>query len=271
MMIASPKRWLADLLRGIEDFVQSLLEREQAALVVLLLREPPQAVLDDDDRAVDDQAEVDRAQRHEVAAHLVCTMPVAVMSIESGIASAQMSAARQLPSRQSSTTITRIAPSSEVLLTVAIVASTSLVRLRTVLALIPGGQRALDLGHLRVHRRRDRAAVRADQHDGRADDHVLAVLARRPVRSSRPPRRRWADDVAHVDRDAVARADDDALDLLDRLDAAGGADEVTLALVLDVARAGGDVVLLQRLDDVANVSPYETSFIGSGWTWYCFT
>ena len=41
---------------------------EQALAVMLLFREPAHAVLDDDDRAIDDDAEVERAQAHEVAA-----------------------------------------------------------------------------------------------------------------------------------------------------------------------------------------------------------
>ena len=65
---------------------------------------------------------------------LPCTMAVAVMSMESGMASAQMKAARTFPSRNSSTTITRIAPSARFFCTVAMVASTSFVRFSTVFA-----------------------------------------------------------------------------------------------------------------------------------------
>ena len=44
--------------------------RQQAAAPVLLLREQAQAVLDDDDGAVDDDAEVDGAEAHQVGADL---------------------------------------------------------------------------------------------------------------------------------------------------------------------------------------------------------
>jgi hypothetical protein len=63
------------------------------------------------------------------------------------------------------------------------------------------------------------------------------------------------DDIADVDRHAVAGANHDGLDLVNRLDAARGADEVRLALVLHVPSAGRDVVLLQRLDHVRERQP----------------
>jgi len=70
----------------------------------------------------------------------LCTIPVAVISIDSGIASAQISAAFTFPSRSSSTMMTSTAPSNRLLRTVAIVASTSFVRFRTALATMPGGR-----------------------------------------------------------------------------------------------------------------------------------
>jgi len=63
-----------------------------------------------------------------------CTMPVAVSSIERGIASAVMRAARMLPKSRQSTTITKMAPSARLRSTVFMVASTSFVRLSTVFA-----------------------------------------------------------------------------------------------------------------------------------------
>ena len=50
-------------------------------------------------RAINDEAEINRAQAHQVAGHADSrTMPVRANSNDSGIASATMSAARQLPS-----------------------------------------------------------------------------------------------------------------------------------------------------------------------------
>ena len=68
-----------------------------------------------------------------------CTMPVMAMSSDNGIASATMSAARQLPSMMSSTTTTRIAPSNKLVSTVRIVRSTSTVRSYTGMICTPAG------------------------------------------------------------------------------------------------------------------------------------
>ena len=69
MMIAWPKTvgWIISLAAAI-DLVQPLRRDRAAARARAAFGEPPQAVLDDDDRAVDDQAEVDRAEAHQVAA-----------------------------------------------------------------------------------------------------------------------------------------------------------------------------------------------------------
>ena len=55
-------------------------------------------------------------------------MPVMAKRNESGMADDTMSAARQLPSRNSSTATTRTAPSKRFVSTVAMVRSTSVVR-----------------------------------------------------------------------------------------------------------------------------------------------
>ena len=47
--------------------MEPLAQREQSAFVVLTFGKPSHAVLDHDDRAIDDETEVERAQRHQVA------------------------------------------------------------------------------------------------------------------------------------------------------------------------------------------------------------
>jgi hypothetical protein len=64
-----------------------------------------------------------------LALTLVCTMLVISISIDSGITIAVSSAARTLPSISSSTTRTRMAPSSRFFCTVAMVRFTRSVRL----------------------------------------------------------------------------------------------------------------------------------------------
>ena len=120
-------------------------------------------------------------------------MPVAVISIASGMTSAVMSAARKLPSSRNSTTMTSSAPSARFVATVSIVASTSSVRSSTVWARMPGGSARLISLHLGVDRRRDGAAVAADQHQRRADHDLPPFSLALPVRSSladAPPRPR---------------------------------------------------------------------------------
>ena len=66
-------------------------------------------------RAVDDQAEVDRAEAHQVAGDPGMHHADDAPSIESGIASATISPARRLPSSTSSTTMTSTAALEQVL------------------------------------------------------------------------------------------------------------------------------------------------------------
>ena len=132
----------------------------------------------------------------------------------------------------------------------AIVASTSFVRLSTVLARMSGGSVCVDLAHLRVDRRRRRC--------GCSRRSASAPCRRRPPRRSRSrcrcaargrcrpsaTSRTWIGTPSRV-ADARSRAICSSV-----LDAAGGAHDVRLAVVLDVAGAGADVVALERLDHV---------------------
>ena len=69
MMIAWPiHRGLDHLFAGEPDLVEPFGEGERAPQGVLALGQAAQTVLDDDHRAVDDEAEVDGPQAHEVAA-----------------------------------------------------------------------------------------------------------------------------------------------------------------------------------------------------------
>ena len=48
---------------------QALMQRQEASLMRLTMREARKAILDDDDGAIDDQAEVQRAEAHEISGH----------------------------------------------------------------------------------------------------------------------------------------------------------------------------------------------------------
>ena len=73
-----------DHLLGRPHRLQALLGVEDAPELVLPLGQMPQAVLGDDDRPVDDQAEVERAKAHQVAADPRLTIPVIVISMRPG-------------------------------------------------------------------------------------------------------------------------------------------------------------------------------------------
>ena len=113
----------------VEDDTEAFALGEQPSAVMLRFRQTADAVLYDDDRAIDDDAEVERAEA-DMRLPLISfsTMPVMVKSMESGMIAAVMSAARKLPSRRKRTTMTSSAPSSRFFCTVAMVASTSVVR-----------------------------------------------------------------------------------------------------------------------------------------------
>ena len=70
-----------------------------------------------------------------------CAMPVMAKRNASGIAVATMSAARQLPRRNSNITTTSTAPSKRFFATVWIVRSTNSLRLYCGLMITPGGKR----------------------------------------------------------------------------------------------------------------------------------
>ena len=68
-MMNTPKRLgLITSRVALADDLEALVARQQPPELMLRLAEAAQAVLHDDHRAVDDQAEVERAQAHQVAA-----------------------------------------------------------------------------------------------------------------------------------------------------------------------------------------------------------
>jgi hypothetical protein len=142
----------------------------------------------------------------------VCTMPIAVSSIDSGIASAVMIAARKFPSMTNRTTTTSSAPSARLRSTVRIVASTSIRRSSTVFARTSGGRvratscilRSTAAATVRLFAPTSMKAVPTDD--------LLAVLggAAGPELAAHADRR----DVAHAHRRALPLGDDDLGELL---------------------------------------------------------
>ena len=200
-----------------------------------------------------------------------CNMPMAVSSIESGIASAVISAARKLPSSRNSTTMTSSAPSARLFATVSIVASTSLVRLSTVLAAMSGGSVPSDLvaSWRRPRRRRcgcwrRSASAPCRRRPPRRSRWRCRCGARAPIATAATSRTRIGTPRAWRRRSRRSRR---CVSMRPR-----GADHVAFAVVLDDSRRRGSGCCARAPRATSPKDrPSAISFAGSGWTWYCFT
>ena len=137
------------------------------------------------------------------------TIPVTVISMESGITAAVISAARMLPSNRNNTAMTSSAPSMRLVRTVAMVRSTRLVRSYTGWIEHALRQTLLNLRDSRSRGSRHRAAVFADQHDHGAEHDFLAVL--RGGAGTQLLSFAHRGDVANPNRHAVAAIQHDGL------------------------------------------------------------
>ena len=193
---------------------------------------------------------------------LPCTMPMAVISIESGITSAVISAARKLPSSRNSTTMTSSAPSAGSSPTVPIVASTSSVRSAPSWRRCPAAAPSSDLLDLGVDGGGHGAAVGADQHQRGADDDLVPVLAGAAGAQSRAPIATSARSFMRTGmppRVATTMLADLAV-----LDAGRRRARRSPRRCARRSRAAADIVGLQRLDDVGEREAIGDSFVGSG-------
>ena len=201
---------------------------------------------------------------------LPSTMPVTANSIESGMTSATISAAREVAEQQEEHGDHQRGALEQV-------RSHRLERRLDQLGPVvdrpwprtPGGR----LGSTSVEPRGDAlgdgAAVLADQHERRAEHDLLAVLGGGAAAqlAAEPD----GGDVAHADRHAVARRDHDLADVRRRLEPPGRVHQVLLALVRDEAAARAAVVALERQRAVVEREAVGDEPRGSGVTWYCFS
>ena len=144
--------------------------------------------------------------------------------------------------------MTSSAPMARFSTTVVMVALTSCERSRATFATMPGGRLSLISRSLSPTARGDGAAVLAGQHQGGADHDLIAVLAggARAQLAADPD----VADVLDAHRNAVARCDDRARDLVHRADAGIGAHEIGFARALDVVRADREIRRFQRSRDI---------------------
>ncbi|KAG0772431.1 hypothetical protein G6F22_015743 [Rhizopus arrhizus] len=123
-------------------------------------------------------------------------------------------------------------------------------------------QRLVDGVQPRGHGLRDAAAVLSDQHEHRAQHDFFAVVGGRARAQFAPnPDVR---DVADPDGLALHGSQDDVLDVVDRTDLARRADQVLLAIALDVACAHVGVVAVQRRHHVRQRQAVGRQPLGAG-------
>ena len=240
-----------DVERGAEYHVGRLAVGHRTAAAASRRREVHDRVLHDDDRPVDDDAEVDRAEAHQVA-----TEPERLHADEgdehgegdrgrddqpAANASEQQEqhrddeerALREVrrhrldgPIDQSAAVVEDIEPHA-------------------------WGQRGLDLRDPRLDVFDDFAPIGADEHHDDAGDDLAAPV---PGHGTLADQRREVDaaDVPDPHRDAVlAGLDQHVADLLEALDPALAADQQLLTGTDEVAAAGGRVVALERDEELA--------------------
>ncbi len=221
--------------------------------MVLSLRQPEQAVFDNDDGAVDDQAEVERAEAHQVARNL------------HAVHADRHHQERQRNDQHSDEGGADVAKQQEegrgdqdrALGEVALDGADGGVDEHRS---IQGGvdddarrQRLLHIPQLDAHGLGHRSAVLADQHQRRANDGFLSILGR----GARAQVSADADhgDVLHHHRNRLARGDDGVGDLVERSHAGIRADQVGLAGALDEVRANRKVGGLKGLCEVCVGDP----------------
>ncbi len=232
--------WPQHFARGLANHAESFRQRQQPLLALLGDAEMTQAVLDDDHGAVDDQAEVQRTKAHEVAGN-----PRADHARDGcqhgdgndgggddrGADVAQQCEQDRDHQQGAFGEILRDRADRRVDERGAIVDG-----LRT----HAGGQGRRDRCQLRGSRGRHRAAVLADQHEHRAEYHLLSILgsgARAQFVTHTHVR-----DLRQADANALAMGQHDLAQLFHARDLARRADQVLRSIALDIA--GADVLVV---------------------------
>ncbi|MNJ21356.1 hypothetical protein D3C77_157060 [compost metagenome] len=234
---------------GVEHFMKALGAGQQATMMLLRVGQAANGVLDDHYRSIDDDAEVQGAEAHQVGADLVAehTGEGEQHRQRNDHGSDQRRADVAEEQKQNDDHQDRAF--DEVLLHRGdgLVDQVGAVVHRH--RADASGQRAVDLHQLLRHRLGHRAAVLADQHEHRAQHHFAAVLGCRAAAQFTPDTD--FGDVAHTDRRAVDVGQDDIGDVIDAGQLPRCANQQLLAATLDVAGTDVGVVALKCGEQVA--------------------
>ena len=226
----------------------------------LRMGKPPHAVLHDHHRAVDDDAEVQRPQAHQVGADLVADH------------AGEGEQHRQRDHQRGDERRADVAEKQEqdrdhqqgALDQILLDGIDRLVHQNCAVVDRLGhyafGQSAVDLFQALGDGLGDRAAVLADQHEHRAEHHLAAILGRGAGAQF------LADaDFGHIadaDRDALLTADDDVADVFDSGDLTWCANQILLAALFDIASADVGIVALDRADQVLQCQAVGDQLVG---------
>ena len=239
---------LDDFRTGTRNQRETLIAGQQATELVLSLAEPAQAVLHDDDRAIDDQAEVQRAQAHQIGRDTVLHHAGNRQQHGKRNHGSSYQSCPHVAQQQEKHCDHQQCAFQKILLHGG---DGAINELRAVV----NRMRADSLGKCRVdfselfHRAlRNRSAVLANQHEGRTQHDLLAVF--RCSAGSQFAAFQHFRHIAHSERKAIARCHDNLPQPLYVAHLAGNADQILFAMTLDVP--GTDVRVVAR-DGVQHV------------------
>ena len=211
--------------------------------MMLLLGKASERVLDDDDRTIDDQAKVERAEAHEVRRHAEAQHPKAGQHHRDRNDSRGNQRGAKVAEQQEQHDHNEERAFAQVLCDRLDCRIDQRGAVEHRLHHHVGRQRSIDLLQTIGDRGRDVAAVLADAHDRSADNNFGAVLRRR----AHPDRLSCADARNLIERDghALPGCDNGTRKFVGITHQRVGTDRQALAIAIDEAAAHARIVALQ--------------------------
>src|SRR3990167_2376849 len=226
--------------------MEALGPRQWPTVVRLCMGKAPYAVLNDHHGAIDDDAEVQRSQAHQVGAHLVLDHTREGEEHRQGDDHCRDDGGADVAQKEEQDHDHENRALQQVLLHRA---DGFVNKHGTVVdghRVYPLWEALVDFQHLLVHRLRDGPAVLTDQHEHRAEDHFAPVVG--CGTGAQLSANAHLCHVAHAHRNTIGTAQDHVANVFQRFDLTGRANEVLLAALFDIARAHVAVIAVQRSD-----------------------
>ena len=228
--------------------MEALSPRQWPTVVRLCMGKSPYAVLNDHHRSVDDDAEVQRSQAHQVGAHLVLNHTREGKKHRQGDDHCRDDGGTDVAQKEEQDHDHQNRAFQQVLLH----RTDGFVNKHGTVVdshrVHPLWEALVDFQHLLVHRLRDSPAVLADQHEHRAEDHFASVVCCSTC-AQFPANANFCH-VANAHRNTVGAAEDHVTDVFQRLHLTRCTNQILLATLFDIARAHIAVVAVQRSDHI---------------------